>query len=296
MKTLYSYLLLAVLLIFSSCEKPDEPIPVDEPTPLQKLASHKVHMVFYHYTEGHLVEDIKYSWSYEAYDQAGLLTQKQYRNNNTSPFIADNTLFTENNTYEAGFIKEKEILRSDHPSYKTYQRYTIENNRIKSYDLFAGNNSLIHKYWFDYKNGSEKPSTLYYSEYPFEAEPSTYEYTYDAKGNKIKEVITLKKNMITNATAFHWEYDAHNNITKETFINRWGEPKVKTMTYKYDSKGSVTEMVYNLNDHSKTLHKYVYHYDEKGFLQKEDVFVADNYSQGEYKLRGHKIHTYTFHN
>ncbi|MER2996014.1 hypothetical protein [Pontibacter populi] len=293
MKTLLASVLLA-LFILTGCSKSDDP------TPLPKIKSVTSYLHQYN-GEGKLVDNWRVIWSKEVYDADGLLLKKQYRKSYVMSDI-NNPLFTENNTYENKLLIKKEVLRSDYPTYNSYNNYLYANGRQSGYDyyfLYNGSYDVLDKYRYEYTT-DEQPSKMLHYEYPFSKEPIVHAYTYDTRGNKIKELITGDS---PYKGTYEWEFDAHNNLTRKTFTRPHGSSTIAVSTYTYDAANKITE---KLTQHSSTFgdetiihvtYKNIYHYDKQGLLTTIVVYDSiESYYNGEFTLDSELRYEYEFHN
>ncbi len=238
---------------------------------------------------GEVFPEYKKLWTEKIYDASGLLITEKYRKLSYSTYghpIHDN-LFTEHNTYENGLLTVKDITRAEPPVKEQYV-YTYANNKLTAKDYYFqynGNYTLLHKYWYEYDTG-DQPSRMLFNHYNFSYEPDLFEYTYDSRGNKIKEVINSddfgghphshQKGVYT------WEYDSYNNLTKETFYADGTKTirVIQAITYTYTKDGKIAEAIKDSGN--GFYEKSVYHYDAKGYLEKLEIFNKDSRIFTEY--------------
>lgn len=96
---------------------------------------------------------------------------------------------------------------------------------------------------------------------------TSYEYEYDADGNKIKEIETNAAFSITS----EYEYDANGNVTKFT-LNNSDVEGFYTDEYEYDANGNMIKDIWtdfdaDGNEESSSFHEY--EYDASGNIIKE---------------------------
>lgn len=102
---------------------------------------------------------------------------------------------------------------------------------------------------------------------------ASYEYEYDADGNKIKETEnwTNAQNDLSGSISREYEYDANGNVTKFTLSNSDVEG-FYTDEYEYDANGNTIKDIYtdfdaDGNEESSSFHEY--EYDASGNIIKE---------------------------
>ncbi|MBB6612739.1 hypothetical protein H7F15_16980 [Pontibacter sp. Tf4] len=299
MKTSFtSYLLkalpLLVLFIAFSCGDKNDP----EPQPLiERETSYSIPVS----ESGEILTNYKRLWTEKVYDEAGLLIKEKYRklSYSGSGYPIPDNLFTETNTYEGGVLMIKIVERAEPPVTEKYV-YTYKDKKLTAKDYYFGYGTdltLLQKYWYEYATG-DQPSKMYFNHYNFSYEPDVFEYTYDSRGNKIKE------NIISDDYAGHphshrkgtftWEYDEHNNLTKETFYS--AQTKTTTITklteYKYTPDGKIAEEIRSFG--GNFFEKYVYHYNQQGLVEKVEVLKKDGAYYPDYTLSSILEHEYVF--
>ncbi len=219
----------------------------------------------------------KFKWESESYNKDGTIKQREYR------FELDitstsNFLCSETNTYEDGLLKEQiEIVISRHRKVFSYLDNLL--SRIEVFD----ESGIIDRYDYEYSNNQ---ISKMYEWYMF-GTPSismTHNYSYDTRGNMVKDSIDYSN---SDYGILYWEYDSHNNMTKETYYIPSADKSFvqEDRAYIYLNDGRFSESIIPCwsNIHFQ---KFKYHYNEDGSISKIDVFRSTNGIYGSFEQTG----------
>ncbi len=111
---------------------------------------------------------------------------------------------------------------------------------------------------------------------------ATTEYTYDSKGNLVKEVYTKQSGEeLKRKNIYVYTYDSNNNVIKMVQTNKDGD--VSTTEYtSYDDKGNLLKSIYTDADGETSTTEYAYTYDNRGNLLKQSESYDDYTTTSEY--------------
>ena len=261
--------LLTVLVLLASCSKDSDP----------EIYLKSVTSYMTPYQNGSPVPEARFKWGGETYNPQGLLYKKEYRISKR-PQEMHNSLHWEIHTYQNGLLHDISFYHTPNQvgSNGFYQRYEyVYTSRKLSVMNTYNEAGLFTTYTYSYDSG-EKPAQMEIT-YVKETNPTgtrrIYTYTYDGRGNLIKQVLEAG-DFYTETT--HWEYDARGNLTKEYSSDTWSEDVwVRTLIkYTYDTKGRIAEREFSENGMQR-FQKWIYHYDDNSQEQPDQIKSIDVY-------------------
>lgn len=251
-------LLVFVLIIFG-CEKEQSAL---EDESEKQLKSIEATMVPYKYGEPSYIDE--FTWEFKEFDSKGRLVKYRYKPDwdLTSAFYS--------------FLKEETYKYND-------KNQLIEKTTDIRRHVYEYNNNLLHKeteysehgIWYIYVyeyNGDTLPSGMQ-SYYESLNNPSiSYMYKYDSQKNRIEEYIQYSDSY----GILTWEYDSHNNMTKETYFSSEKDRTTvqKIQQFKYDSEDRITEFI-SSGAYMLEYFKQVYSYKDR-LIDEISVFEAND--------------------
>lgn len=140
---------------------------------------------------------------------------------------------------EAGRVVSRDTLASDGtPALHATYEYDAQGHETSFVDFHTDGSVYSRTESVYDENGNRTEYVTYSGEYV----DTRTEYTYDANGNKTSAFWQNGVGDFRGHTA--WEYDAHNNVTKEIHYRHDGEvSETWEYVYQYDADGNKTETV-----------------------------------------------------
>lgn len=239
----------------------------------------------YVYGENGLLEITDFSYGYKdqilsttqsfAYDDFGNLIQIIHSN--------DDGISIDEYTYDNKGDRIKHVYTYSNGNKRIYEwTYDIKGNLIKEVRTEPESSNILSlitmttEYSYDENNRLiKKVSNASYvmaGEFQY-----VYDYTYDMKGNLIKE-ICINSNY-GSKSIYDYTYDVKGNLIKEVYTNDINYKEIRD--YAYDSNGNLIKEVYTDSEGNKNIYDYTY--DANGNLIKE-IDMFDNGDKDIYEF------------
>lgn len=277
MKNKQIFLIFFLVVTIWSCNKES-----DGPK-IKYLQIYTTYMIPFKY--GQASESSKFIWESKTFNPDSTVKHWDYRANyDFDPMT--NYLWSEENTYENGILKEK-IETTTSTKKNTYN---YSNNQLVNISVY-NENGLIEKYDYKYSNSDNKADTLHYYWMYFD-KPTTHVYSYDSNGNMIKDSINYYSIPYGVLTC---EYDSHNNMTKETYYS--SENRKTTIqvirNFVYGSGGKISQYIFS-SWYMIYFQKYIYQYLDNGLISQISVYESTTGIDGNYEQKGILKYEYNY--
>jgi hypothetical protein len=199
----------------------------------------------------------------------GVITSKESYTYNESGFETEFLLYLANGNLEGKWVNtydsSNRILESTgHESSgglygRTVYKYDNKGRLIK-WELYGRTNNLYAEVDCLCDANGRVIQEIGYEKDNYESEYNAkrfykYTYKYDSKGNKIEENDYIEENIISLTTKF--EYNSSDKLIKESEYDD-GITLTHEISYSYDSKGNVTDIVDASTDSGSRITKYIY--------------------------------------
>src|ERR1035437_6690856 len=172
-KQIFLIFFLVVVSVLSCKKESDTP-------KIKYLQSYTAYMIPFKY--GQASESNKFIWESKTFNSDSTVKHWDYRANYDFDPVS-NDLWSEENTYENGILKEK--IETTISTKRNIYNYS--NNQLKNINVYS-ENGLLEKYDYKYSNSDNKADTLYYYWMYFD-KPTIHVYSYNSYGNMIKDSI-----------------------------------------------------------------------------------------------------------
>lgn len=250
---------------------------------IKYLQSFTAYMIPFKY--GQASESSKFVWESKTFNSDSTIKQWEYRaNHDFEP--EKNELWSEDYAYENGVLKEKTETKT---SIKR-NVYSFSNSKLLNINVY-NENGLLEKYDYKYSNSDSKADTLHYYWMYFD-KPTTHVYSYDSNSNMIKDSInyySIPYGVLT------WEYDSHNNMTKETYYSSENDKTTvqEIRKYSYNSDGKITQYIFS-SWYTIYFQKYIYEYLDNGLISQILVYESTSGIDGNYEQKGILKYDYNY--
>lgn len=271
--------LLAIPILFAACGKSSDN-PENKKNENKQLV--RIDAVMTPYKFGAASSKDRYRWSYQVFDNEGLLVTSSTR----LGFVLDPTKsYEEEVTYK---YENKKLVEKKTTNFRYTYAYrgldTIEVQEYGSQGLYT-----TQKREYDENARLYKLHTFYH----FGGKPElsrTDVYGYNSKGT-INNIHILYKPFILG-NELHYTYDEKGNMLTEMYFDREDKTTViqKRHSYTYDDKGRISAHV---KSYSTYFRKFKNSYEENGNLMKQDVYTSENI-EGPFEQVGVINYSYTY--
>lgn len=272
-KVLFLLPLLAALFVFSGCSDDDEPVENNADKVLSEIVVNEHEKKFGEISEyGELYEQYIYNPNGTLQEKTtnyylavwGDRVERNYRYE-----YDDKNRVVEMNEYELTLFKEK----------RKYEYNSIDSvSRMLVYD---DDGDLNEEWTYEYDSQRRLIKTVEKDVWLNNDFGYISEYSYDGNNVYIKRTNIDDGSLFGNSI---FEYDSHDNLLQETYINGdTGKESIEQKyEYKYDSLGRIqrkSQKTYALDDWTY----YDYYYNEDGTINK--ISVSYSYKDDESELR-----------